>query len=260
MTFDITTSNAGPGTAKGVTLNDPLPAGVTWTITDQPAVDPAPCSITVDPDTDKQTLVCDFGDLGAEQSRTVTISASTSFEQCAEYKNTATADAINAPEKTDSDTITCLKPDLTVDKTADKAVVDAGQDVGFTITTTNAGPGAAKSVVLTDKLPAGLTWSIDPAAEGCEIAGDPQVLTCTYDELADDAVRTVHVKATTSFEQCSTYDNTATATSTNHPDATDTDSTRCRQPATVRIDKVVEGEQGSETKFGFTSDLSAERR
>ena len=47
-------------------------------------------------------------------------------------------------------------------KTADAAIVNAGDPIGFTVTVANSGPGLAKDVTLSDPLPAGLTvagWS-----------------------------------------------------------------------------------------------------
>ena len=61
-----------------------------------------------------------------------------------------------------------------MDKTADDETVDAADQVGFTITVANAGPGTAYDVVLTDTLPTndGLDWSIDggTGAQFCDIA------------------------------------------------------------------------------------------
>jgi uncharacterized repeat protein (TIGR01451 family) len=54
--------------------------------------------------------------------------------------------------------------DVAVTKTADHAVVTAGQQVGFTVTVTSDGLGTANNVTLTDTLPAGaghdIVWSI----------------------------------------------------------------------------------------------------
>jgi uncharacterized repeat protein (TIGR01451 family) len=69
-------------------------------------------------------------------------------------------------------------------KTADHAQVNAGEDIGFTLTVYNDGTGNAKGVTLTDTLPvkAGVSWSIDDTGAGW---GDPTscaissgVLTC----------------------------------------------------------------------------------
>ncbi|CAB4924460.1 unannotated protein [freshwater metagenome] len=156
-----------------------------------------------------------------------------------------------------------LTPDLSVTKTADDASVNAGDGIGFVITTTNAGPGTASGVALGDDLPAGVTWNIASQSDtsdpfDCVITGAPgsQKLACDYGTLAADATRAVHVTATTSFIACSTYDNTATLTASNSPDREDSATVTCLEPATVRIVKDVSNVADDDTQFGFTSTLT----
>src|SRR5439155_925359 len=172
--FTITVANAGPGTAKNVVLDDnPLPAGsgagVTWSIDSGPTGDVTPnCAITGA--VGSQELKCDPVDLGSGKSFTLHVTATTSFAECTEYDNKATATSDNTPEAHDSADITCNKPDLSIVKKADASPVSAGDDIGFTITVSNAGPGTAKNVTLDDPLPAGsgagVTWSIDSGPSG----------------------------------------------------------------------------------------------
>src|SRR6185503_4176457 len=152
--FSITVSNAGPGTASGVTLNDPLPTGAGLVWSESPDV--AACSITAG------VLSCNFGDLADGQSRSVHISSPTTAASCATIANTATADSSNGDPVSDTGTVVVQCPDISIEKTADASSVSAGERIGFTITVTNAGPGAATGVTVTDTLPAnpGLNWSI----------------------------------------------------------------------------------------------------
>ena len=94
-------TNAGPGTATGVTLTDALPAGsgISWTLgTLTPSggfvVPDGACSIT---GTTTQTLSCAFGDMLSGQDVTVHVSSHTTSASCATYPNTATAQATNNP-------------------------------------------------------------------------------------------------------------------------------------------------------------------
>ena len=67
---------------------------------------------------------------------------------------------------------TCVAaPDIKIVKTADAAQVNAGEQIGFTLTVYNTGSGDAKGVNLSDVLPvkAGLSWSI--AGQGAGWAG-----------------------------------------------------------------------------------------
>jgi len=236
ISFTMVTTNTGLGTAKGVTLSDPLPDGVDWTITAQTdQTDPLECSISGAGN--DQVLSCAYGDLASGASRSVTVSATTSFDACAVYDNSATVDATNTPPDDDAGQITCLKPDLGTDKAALNVVVDAGDDVAFTITTTNGGPGTAKGVTLHDDLPAGVTWSISSQTDQtdpleCAVTGlpDAQDLDCAYGDLAAGESRTVTVIATTSFDSCAVYDNTATVDASNAPADSDSATISCQAP------------------------------
>ena len=243
--FTITVSNAGPGTAKGVTLADPLPAGTTaagWTLDSNSGS--ATCAVTGA--VGGQELDCSAVDLGSGESYTLHVSAATSFAACTVYDNTATASASNAPDAQGSDSIQCQKPDLSVTKTADAASVNAGDPLGFTITVSNAGPGTAKGVTLADPLPAGTTaagWKLDSntGSATCAVTGavGSQELDCSAVDLAAGHGYTLHVSAATSFAACTTYDNTATASASNAPDAQGSDSIGC-SPALVSVAKTAD--------------------
>ena len=73
------------------------------------------------------------------------------------------------------------------------------------------GPGAATNVILTDNLPVGpgLSWSLDPAVDGCSIQG--QLLSCLFASLGDGEKVSVHVTSPTTTASCGRYDNTAVA-------------------------------------------------
>ncbi len=75
-------------------------------------------------------------------------------------------------------------PLIHIQKTADATQVNAGDDIGFTMTVWNSGSGDAKGVVLTDVLPTnpGLSWSVDTAGagfgSGADCSIDLGILTC----------------------------------------------------------------------------------
>ncbi len=111
----------------------------------------------------------------------------------------------------------CEPPAMKITKVADSATVDAGDQIGYTITVTNAGGTTAHDVAIDDNLPdtAGTSWSISPAVTGCAITGTPgsQALHCDIGTLAAGAHKSVHVVSGTG-SSCGSYDNTATFTST----------------------------------------------
>ena len=222
--FTITVTNNGPGIAKNVTLNDPLPAGIAW------QDDSADCSIT------NGTLSCQFGDLDPGESRTVHVSGTTDAQDCGVLLNTATVSASNEPQEnqgnnTDSADITVLCPSLNITKIADDQSVSAGDPVGYTITVTNNGQGTAKNVVVSDTLPTngGLNWSIDggTGAQDCSITNG--VLTCTFPSIAPGASVTVHLTSPTTAATCGEVVNSASATSSN-------DGSPSTGPVTITVD------------------------
>ncbi len=209
--FTIVVTNDGPGVANNVTLNDPLPAGVAWSIS--PAV--TGCSIS------SGTLSCTFATLDAGAYETIHVSGATDAADCGPLTNTATVAADNEgsdqTDNTSTATITVNCPTIHITKTPDDATVTAGDPIGFTITASNSGAGAASGVTVTDTLPSdpGLNWSIDAAGSdsGCSITSG--VLTCNFGSLATGASKHVHVTSPTTAATCGSVDNTANVTTTN---------------------------------------------
>lgn len=129
-TFTIVVTNTGPGDAFDVTLDDQLPTGLAF------AADNPDCSIDA-----SNRLTCDFGDIPAGDSVTVTVTATVTQDACDRVlDNEATADASNAPAPaSDSGQIVtggtfCLlndfdPPDVDVDDLIDDRI-DDGADVG----------------------------------------------------------------------------------------------------------------------------------
>jgi len=236
--FGITVTNQGPGTAYNVDLDDTLPAGLTWTD------DSADCTVS-----GGNVLHCDVGDLGDDESFTVTVTAATSAQACTVLPNTATADADNHGQVSDPGQITCQLPNLVISKTPDNGFISAGDDAVFGITVTNNGPGTAFNVDIDDTLPAGLTWTDDKAE--CTVSGG-NVLHCDVGDLGDDASFTVTVKATTSAQACTVMPNTATADADNHGQVSNPGQITCQLP-NIEVEKTAdEGSFSAGDEIGFT--------
>jgi uncharacterized repeat protein (TIGR01451 family) len=111
-------------------------------------------------------------------------------------------------------------PNVSITKTADAASVNAGSNIGFTVTVTNSGVADATGVTISDNLPGGtgpspVHWTENSAS--CSISGSDgsQVLTCGPVTLAaGGGSLSVHLSASTTQDNCGVYNNTANFTST----------------------------------------------
>jgi len=210
--FTITVKNAaGAGTALGVAVSDPLPAGqgIEWSI----AAGPGTCSISGQPPS--QQLDCSGVSLFAGTMQVIHVVSSTTGSSCGTYTNTATMTTTNGRGSTKSATTTVECPALSATKTADAPSVAAGSQIGFTIKVTNsaaAGTGTANGVLLQDALPnTFMTWAVAPPVIGCFIgqSASGSVLNCALGSLAAGASKEVHVVVGTNANTCGFYDNVA---------------------------------------------------
>src|SRR6185369_11890183 len=252
--FTVTVSNIGTGNAAGLSFTDALPAGLTWTI------DPASTGWSIA----GGNLVYTPTTLAAGANTTVHVKATTSADNCGPVSNTASASATNEKSTDTANnsataSVTVLCPDIKVEKSADAASVSSGDQIGFTVTVSNIGTGNAAGLSFTDALPAGLTWTIDPASTGWSIAGGNLVYTPTT--LAAGANTTVHVKATTSADNCGPVSNTASASATNEK-STDTGNNSATASVTVlcpdiKVEKTADAASVSAgDQIGFTVTVS----
>jgi uncharacterized repeat protein (TIGR01451 family) len=219
--FTVTILNEGPGDAKGLTLSDPLPAGlgsdIAWQI-DPGSADAASFQITGAVGSQVLALRPGVTTLAAGQALTVRVTGATSGNDAdattfqGTLTNTPTVNATNevAAEQNDqaTATITINAPDVDVSESADRAGVTAGDPAGFTVTLRNEGAGDAVGVTLTDPLPGGLgrdvAWQIDggtgtPPAFQLSGAVGSQVLSLAgaNGTLAAGARLTVHLTGVT---------------------------------------------------------------
>ena len=167
FSWTVTLHNAGPGVADDAVINDVLPtiAGVTYALD---GTSDATCSLT------GSTLECGPKDLASGADLVAKINATTTAGQgCSTtaYRNISTGQAGGTTIVADTATVTLQCPSLSITKEPDAgdagSNVQPGDSAHFTITVSNAGPGAATNVVITDTLPAGLTWIEDPDKTEC---------------------------------------------------------------------------------------------
>ena len=210
--FTVEVKNTGAGTAKGVSLTDPLPggsgSGVTWAVDNGTGT---PAKFVLAGGQGSQTLTLASGTLAAGADYTIHITASTSASECGVYDNTATLTTTNAnnPSPASAEEV-CRTAGIQIAKTADEPLVNEGDIIGFTVTVYNDGTGAAKGVTLSDPLPKnpGLSWSIDNTGTGwnaCSIDTTTDTLNCGPVTVPGGTAQgastfTVHITSPTTLE------------------------------------------------------------
>jgi uncharacterized repeat protein (TIGR01451 family) len=227
VTYTVTVTNISSVDAPDVTLTDPVPADMTFVSATGPA--PFTCALVT------TSVVCDGGSLAAGASATFTIVLNIDSDAApgTTFTNQATAtvtEIVDEDEENNTGVAVTTTPfpptaDLAVTKSAPPSA-GPDTDVTFSIVLTNAGPSAATTVVLTDNLPAPLTFvsftqisgpTFSCGTSSCTIASLPAGATATF-EL------TGHVPAGT--QAGTEITNTATVTSDDDPnDENDSSST-----------------------------------
>ncbi|MGH2357195.1 MAG: SpaA isopeptide-forming pilin-related protein [Candidatus Limnocylindria bacterium] len=209
--FEVTVTASGTGDSENVVLTDLNDTGHDWTVS---GADAGACADTTV--AHGETLTCDFGTVPNGESRTVTITMTSNADDCAlGIENTAviTADAdVDESDNSDSASIEVLCPDLEIDKSTSTPVVSAGDVVHYTVTVSNAdGDGEARDVVISDDLPAGLTWTED--SESCSILDG--TLSCGPLDIPAGDDFSVTLTGTTDADDCPSIENTASFDSSN---------------------------------------------
>ncbi|MTV27382.1 DUF11 domain-containing protein [Nitriliruptoraceae bacterium ZYF776] len=171
-TYTLTVTNHGPTADPGpITLVDVLPEGLSYL-----GHDGADCEVV------GQQLTCDLGSLDVDASVTVTVEVEVGPAAYPEVTNVAevrTPSEDTDPDNDHDEVTTPVTPDVQLGIDKDLANVD-GDRVTWTLTVTNAGSNAAdRGFVVTDDLPAELTFvSVAGDDFDCEVVG--QLVTCTY--------------------------------------------------------------------------------
>ncbi|MCA9751720.1 MAG: DUF11 domain-containing protein, partial [Gemmatimonadetes bacterium] len=164
--FSILARNNGTAQAGNISIQDILPAGLTyvsststrgvydqntgiWFILTFTGGDSGRLEITasVDPGTGAQTLV-----------NTASLTSLTGTD-------------LNPDNDADADSVFVLDTDLVLTKTVDLTNPEEGQPVRFRIDVENLGPTIAPNVAIADSLPAGLTWLADSTSQGTVSSG-----------------------------------------------------------------------------------------
>ncbi|MGZ5482942.1 MAG: lamin tail domain-containing protein [Pyrinomonadaceae bacterium] len=117
------------------------------------------------------------------------------------------------PRNTSSPINDCTAADLEITKTDSPDPVNVGSNVTYTLTVTNHGPAAAQSVVVTDNLPANVTF-VSCGLTGTGVCGGSgNNRTVTYTSIAAGGAETITLVATANGPAGTQISNTATVSS-----------------------------------------------
>jgi uncharacterized repeat protein (TIGR01451 family) len=214
VVYTVTLRNTGPDTATGVVLTDTIPAGLSFV------------SATNGGTESGGVVTWNVGNLGLNEAFTALVTArvNTGTQGQTLVNAVSAVNDQNPDAVTDTCDVTVNNAVLTVDKQSDRdpANYNAGEVVVFAVTARNSGPSAATGVVVTDTLPAGLTFV--SASNGGVWDPVTRTVTWTVGNLAVDgefsAFLTALINAGT---QGQTLVNAVSAVNDQNPDAvTDT--------------------------------------
>lgn len=210
VTYTLTASNAGPSPATGVTISDPVPAGLAFERASDGCTDvlgTVTCAIGGLPSGGRASVIV--------RARVLNSAAGSSVANLA----TVSGDQPDPDLANNQATATTRVPpsvNLRMTKTASTTAPPAGSNVTFTISVSNDGPSPATGVTLSDPLPSGLTYVSSAAAQGsCRASGN--LVTCALGSLAagGSTLVTITARAGTGTA-ATTITNTATVSATEH--------------------------------------------
>jgi uncharacterized repeat protein (TIGR01451 family) len=161
ITYTIGLTNNGPAAASTVTVTDAVPANTTFVSATFPAgwarTDSVPLGGTGNIVFSKASVA------NAETaSFTIVVKVTNTTAHLTVISNSATAASTTPDTQPANNTATAMTTvtglaDLTLSKSA-PATVNAGSDLTYTLNFSNAGPGTAVNVAVTDAVPAGTTF------------------------------------------------------------------------------------------------------
>jgi uncharacterized repeat protein (TIGR01451 family) len=213
LSYTLTASDLGPSDATGVTITDTLPAGVTYVsaASSQGAVTQSGGTVTVN-----------VGNLGLGATATATILVTVNPSTRGNITNTAVVSG-NEPDpnmaNNTSSATTQVNPldDLSITKTASASSVTIGAFLTYTLTASNSGPSDGTGVLITDALPANLTYDSAQSTLGT-VRESGGTITVDVGTLAAGATDTVTIVVTVASGTTS-FTNTANI-SGNEPETT----------------------------------------
>lgn len=248
FTTTLTYRNSGSAPANAVQLVDTLPSTAIYV-----SATPAPAIVS------GQTLTWNLGTLAPGASGEISLVLRTSattldktvVTNLAEI-STSTTETTTENNRSSSDTRIVAQADVSIVKTG-PATVRAGTQISYTLTWRNDGPSVARSVIVSDTLPTGITLD---SATPAPTTQSGRTLSWALGDLQPGATGTIAISATARIG--GTRTNTATiATPTDDPDPrnnTSTVETDVLQPdlEIIKTDNGQQAELGKVIRYTLT--------
>jgi len=229
ITYTIVLKNEGNGAAKNLVVTDKVPEGLVL-LTDSVS-DNYPATVSEDGEI---TWTIERLEVGAEVS--VSFQAKVPYvEENQVWKNVAAVVYSNNPENPEepvpSNEVEAegLTPEVTIGKvqkvndgnaTTDLQIVNAGDKVTYILTVTNKGEAEALNLVISDKIPTGLSF-VEGSAKGAEtiVIGEDGTIEWTLSKLAVGASAEVSFQVEVpAVAKETSWINVATVVYDNNPD------------------------------------------
>lgn len=230
VVYTVTVTNDGPSTATNVVLSDAVPAGMTFVSGTLNGV-----AGTLN----GTTVTFPAVSLTSAQSITGTLNFTVNNTATGTITNTATVPDLSAAGENDVtnnsgtvDVTVVPVVDLAISKTVSSANATFADSLTYTVTVTNNGPSTASTVVVTDTLPAGVTFTSGTGPTGAALTATNGVVTVNGGDLANGGSFTFTVNGNVAAGATTTQTNTATVTSSTQ----ESDSTNNTATATTTID------------------------
>lgn len=264
VVYSIAVANNGPDAATSVSISDMLPAGTTFVS----LTSPAGWTTVTPPVGGTGTVTATNASLpvAAGSTFTLVVHVAAATPDGTVISNTATlmsatADPVLVNNTATASTSVQNAADLAMTKAAPATVI-AGNDVIYTLTLTNNGPGTATSVSLSDALPGGLTFVSATAPPGWTLTTPPVggsgTITATNASVSAGSVATFTLVANVAAAAphgATIVNSVAVATATADPDSANnvaTATTTVQNAADVAIVKNAPATVTSGSNIAYT--------
>ncbi|MDO8648989.1 MAG: hypothetical protein Q7R81_04375 [Candidatus Peregrinibacteria bacterium] len=241
LTYTLAVKNEGPASATNVIVTDAIPSGLTYNA----GASDASCY------QNGSNITCNVGTLADDQVKTLLLVFNVPTQNnCSQttVQNTATvststteSSTSNNTSQTVSTTILCQTSnttDVTITKTG-ASTVTRGSTLTYTLTVNSSGPATAQNVVITDPIPAGLTYNSSSSDPSCYLNGNN--VTCNIGSLTSGQSKTLNlvfsVPTQTTCSQATVTNQASVATATSETNSSNNTSQTVTTTITCQSDQ-----------------------